>query len=68
LQLGEEDRALKVESVRRLYVDLGVKEAAEDEILTWHRKALEELDKTGIAPQQTRQLRLFAEGLIHREK
>ena len=68
MQLGEEDRALKVESVRNLYVELGVKEAAEAEILAWHRKALEELDKTGIAPQQTRNLRQFAEALLRREK
>ena len=68
MQLGDADRALKVESVRNLYIELGVKEAAEAEILIWHRKALEELDKTGIAPHQTRILRQFAESLIHREK
>ena len=68
MQLGEADRAAKVEAVRNLYVELGVKEAAEAEILVWHKKAMEALAKTGIDPSRTLILQQFAEEIIHREK
>ena len=68
MQLGEADRAAKVEAVRNLYVELGVKEAAEAEILVWHEKAMEALAQTGIDPGRTRHLQQFAEEIIHREK
>ena len=62
------DNAAKIEAVRDLYVELGVKAAAENEILVYRRKALDALAATGIAPERTRVLRQFAEDLIHREK
>ena len=65
---GEEARSEKVPAVRSLYIDLGVKEAAEAEILVYHRKAMEALSGAGFAPEQTRYLEQFAEALIHREK
>ena len=65
---GETRRAGKVEAVRNLYVALGVKEAAEQEILVWHGKAMEALDRAGIDPRRLAQIRQFAEELIHREK
>lgn len=68
LLLGEEARAEKVEAVRSLYVELGVKEAAEAEILVWHKKARESLAGAGIDPARTAELERFAEELIHREK
>ena len=68
LLLGDEARGEKVPAVRSLYIDLGVKEAAEAEILVYHRKAMEALSGAGFAPEQTRYLEQFAEALIHREK
>ena len=68
MQIGEEERAFKVEAVRMFYTEMGVKEAAEEEILAWHRKALASLAQAGFAPWQTRNLEQFAERLIHREK
>ena len=68
MRLGEADRAAKVEAVSNLYVELGVKEAAEAEILVWHRKALAALAASGIDPERTRELERFAEEIIHREK
>ena len=65
---GETLRAEKVEAVRSLYVALGVKEAAEQEILIWHKKALEALAGAGIEPKRLVQIEQFAEELIHREK
>ena len=68
MQMDGIDNAAKIEVVRNLYVELGVKEAAEKEILIYHRKAMDALEATGIAPERTRVLRQFAEELIHREK
>ena len=68
MQLGDEARAEKVEAVRQIYVELGVKEAAEAEILVWHKKALGDLARAGIDPARTVQLERFAEEIIHREK
>ena len=65
---GETRRAEKVEAVRDLYVRLGVKEAAEQEILTWHGKAREALAATSFAPERLAQLEQFAQQLIRREK
>ena len=65
---GETRRTEKIEAVRGLYEELGVKEAAEQEILIWHRKAMEALASTGIDPLRLTQIRQFAEELIHREK
>ncbi len=68
MQLGEEDREEKVEAVRNLYVELGVKEAAAAEILVYHRKALKALEEAGFDKEKTLVLRQFAEEIIHREK
>ena len=65
---GETRRAEKVEAVRDLYVRLGVKEAAEQEILSWHGKARESLAATGFTPERLAQLEQFAQQLIRREK
>ena len=68
MQLPEEARAEKVEAVRRLYVELGVKDAAATAILAYHRKAMAALSGAGLDPARTRVLEQFAEELIHREK
>ncbi|MBR6423939.1 MAG: polyprenyl synthetase family protein [Bacteroidales bacterium] len=61
-------REEKVGAVRDLYEALGVKAAAEQEILAWHDKAIRALDSAGIAPERLTQLKRFTEELIHREK
>ena len=68
LQLGEADRQEKIEAVRGLYVELGVREAAADAILVYHKKAMEALSAAGFGPDRTCVLAQFAEELIHREK
>ncbi len=68
MQLGEDHRDQKIEAVRNLYIELGVKEAAEAEILTWHKKAISALATADIEPERTGNLLQFAEQLIHREK
>ena len=68
MHLPEEARAEKVEAVRNLYVELGVKDAAASAILAFHRKAMAALAGAGLDPERTRILEQFAEELIHREK
>jgi geranylgeranyl diphosphate synthase type II len=68
LQMDESQRDAKVEAVRNLYVELGVKEAAASEILSFHKKAVDALSAAGLEPGRTRVLAQFAEELIHREK
>ena len=68
MQLGEKDREEKVEAIRNLYVELGVKEAAAAEILVYHRKALKALEEAGFDEDKTLVLRQVAEEIIHREK
>ncbi|MBR5100812.1 MAG: polyprenyl synthetase family protein [Bacteroidales bacterium] len=68
LLIDESQREAKVEAVRNLYIDLGVKEAAAAEILRFHKKALDALATAGMEPGRTRVLEQFAEELIHREK
>ena len=68
LKTDSSQPAEKVETVRRIYIDLGVREAAEAEILAWHRKAREALARAGFDPERTVHLETFAQQLIHREK
>ena len=68
LQMGEAQRAEKIAAVRALYEELGIREAAESEIRTWHRKALEVLDSAGIQEDRDVFLKMFAERLLRREK
>jgi len=68
MKLPETARAEKVEAVRNLYVELGVKDAAATAILAFHRKAMAALAGAGLDPERTRILEQFAEELIHREK
>ena len=68
MRLPDEDRAEKVEAVRNLYEELGVKDAAVMAILAFHRKAMAALAGAGLDPARTGMLEQFAEELIHREK
>lgn len=68
MQLGDDRRQEKIDAVRNLYIELGVKDAAATEILSFHRKALEALGAAGFPDERTQYLKQFAEALIHREK
>jgi geranylgeranyl diphosphate synthase type II len=68
LQMDDSQREAKVEAVRNLYIELGVRDAAASEILVYHKKALNALAAAGLEPGRTRVLEQFAEELIHREK
>lgn len=68
LALGEDERERKIEAVRQMYIDLGVRESAEEAILECHAKALKALEDAGFDEEQTATMTAFAEQLIHREK
>ena len=68
LELGEERRREKIDAVTKMYVELGVKEAAEEAILQCHGKAVEALEKGGLDESQIQCMKEFAEALIHRER
>ena len=68
LQMDDSQREVKVEAVRNLYIELGVRDAAASEILVFHKKALNALAAAGLEPGRTRVLEQFAEELIHRDK
>ena len=68
LQMDDFQREAKVEAVRNLYIELGVRDAAASEILVFHKKALNALATAGLEPGRTRVLEQFAEELIHRDK
>ena len=68
LQMDDAQKEEKIEAVRKLYETLGVKQAAEAEILVWHRKSLDSLAQAGFTAWETRNIEKFAESIIHREK
>lgn len=69
LMLSREDqRAAKIEAVRNLYIECGVKEAAAATIQMYHKKATAALEEAGFNPEHSCHLTRFAEELIHREK
>ena len=68
LQMDDSQREVKVEAVRNLYIELGVRDAAASEILVFHKKALNALAAADLEQGRTRILEQFAEELIHRDK
>lgn len=68
LALGEDERERKIEAVRQMYVDLGVRDDAEAAILACHDKAVKALEEAGFDKEQVATMTAFAEQLIHREK
>ena len=68
LQTEPASRSEKFEKVKALYGQLGIKEAAEEAIESYHRKAIEALAGACLAPDSARMLLQFADQLIHREK
>ena len=68
LALGDDRRAEKIAAMTQLYIDLGVRDAADAAILECHRSAIDALKQAGFTEQQVGCLREMAEKLLHREK
>ena len=68
LALGEDERERKIDAVRQMYVDLGVRDRAGEAILDCHSKAVKALEDAGFADEQKERMISFAQQLLHREK
>ena len=68
LALGDDRRTEKIAAMTQLYIDLGVRDAADAAILECHCGAIDALKQAGFTEQQVDCLRSLAEKLIHREK
>lgn len=68
LALPERDAERKIKGMQDLYVGLGVKMAAEQEIASYTNLAITGIGKLGLNEVQTGQLIYFAEQLLQRDK
>lgn len=68
LSLKADRAAEKIAGMQELYVELGVKKAAEEAIAAYHREALALVANLGFSPAQKQQLEEYADMLINRNK
>lgn len=68
LSLGTDSAQEKIEGMQELYIKSGVKEAAEEEIANYHKKALEIINTPNLTEAQKEQLYEYANMLIKRNK
>ena len=68
LSLSEENAAEKIEGVQKLYIEAGIKEAAEEAIAQYHKKALAIIEQLELNAAQKEQLTTYANYLINRNK
>lgn len=68
LSLKADKAAEKIEGMQQLYIDLGVKQAAEEAIASYHSKALELIANLELSTAQKQQLEEYADMLINRNK
>lgn len=68
ISMGLEQKDLKIKGMQQLYIDLGIKEAAQGAILEYHQKAMDAISSIGLNPDQINLLKEYSEQLIHREK
>ena len=68
LSLGEDSAKEKIEGMQQLYISSGVKEAAEQAIAEYHKKALGIVAALDFTPAQKEQLEEYASNLIKRTK
>lgn len=66
LAMGEERKEEKIEGVRNLYIELGVKQAAEKAIEEYYVQAMNTLAEIPLTPAQKEQLSQYAGKMIRR--
>jgi len=66
--MGEDSAAEKIEQMKNLYIDLGIKDNALNVILEYQRKAMEAVSNVGLKENQLEKLKEFSEQIIYREK
>lgn len=65
---GQERQEEKISAMKNLYLELGIKEDAENEIETYNKKAIEVLEGSSLSSEQKSRLAEFAGMLLGREK
>lgn len=65
---SEEEKAAKIERVRKIYVALGVDEDAKYEIIKFHEKALASAEQLGLGKIRFEMLKRYADRLVGRTK
>lgn len=68
MAMGEEKAAEKIEGMQQLYIEAGIKQAAEEAIAEYHRKALAIVEQLDLTPAQKEHLTVYANYLINRNK
>jgi geranylgeranyl diphosphate synthase, type II len=58
----------KIAKVLEIYEELGIRKAAEEAMDSYHKKANEALNNSGLTPEQKDRLYEFADSIINREK
>lgn len=67
LAMGEDRQQEKIAAMQDLYTELGVKDAAKEAILDYHKQALSAIENVGLSQEQIALLSEFSEQIIHRE-
>ena len=68
MEMGEDSAAEKIEQMKNLYIDLGIKDNALNVILEYQRKAMDAVSNVGLKENQLEKLKEFSEQIIYREK
>lgn len=68
MAMTEENAAEKIEGMQQLYIEAGIKQAAEEAIAEYHKKALTIIEQLDLSATQKEHLEAYANYLVNRNK
>ena len=68
MAMTEENAAEKIEGMQQLYIEAGIKQAAEEAIAEYHKKALAIIEQLDLTANQKEHLEAYANYLVNRNK
>ena len=68
MAMTEENAAEKIEGMQQLYIEAGIKQAAEEAIAEYHKKALAIIEQLDLTATQKEHLEAYANYLVNRNK
>lgn len=68
LKLEESEGEKKIQAVKDFYRKLGIDTMAQKAIVSYYQDALHTLEQTELAPEQKKQMEIFAQALVSRNK
>ena len=68
MAMTEENAAEKIEGMQQLYIEAGIKQAAEEAIAEYHKKALAIIEQLDLTTTQKEHLEAYANYLVNRNK